>query len=178
VPPRFAYWTILIDDAPTAFRARDQQELLPTLHQLKRTNKDVSMKWFARGRLWDSQDQEHEDFNRRKRSSHRQVDRAVGSRDRGEHRGKDWRPGGKHKDPRARFASQKSKHRKPHGRETVRAKAGHERTPKQEEPRRDRPERRDNETGPRRDDRRPDTVPEPPPPPEQIVIKPEPPERG
>ena len=31
MPPRFAYWTILIDDNPTAFRARDAEELLPTL---------------------------------------------------------------------------------------------------------------------------------------------------
>ena len=56
MPPRFAYWTILIDDKPTAFRARDQQELLPTLTQLKRTNQNVVVKWFAQGRLWDSQE--------------------------------------------------------------------------------------------------------------------------
>jgi hypothetical protein len=178
VPPRFAYWTILIDNAPTAFRARDQQELVPTLHQLKRTNKDVSMKWFARGRLWDSQDQEREDFTRRKRSTQQRAGTAVASGDRRQQRGKDWRPGGKHKDPRERFASRKSKHRKPHRVENVRAKSRHERPPKHEEPRRDRPERRDNEPVPRRDDRRADTVPEPPPPAEQIVIKPEPPERG
>ena len=34
MPPRYAYWTILIDDKPTAFRAREQEELLPTLNQL------------------------------------------------------------------------------------------------------------------------------------------------
>ena len=54
MPPRYAYWTILIDNKPTAFRAREQEELLPTLHQLRRTNKDVVLKWFARGRLWDT----------------------------------------------------------------------------------------------------------------------------
>jgi hypothetical protein len=57
VPPRYAYWTILIDDRPTAFRAREQAELLPTLHQLRRTNSNVTMKWFARGRLWESVEQ-------------------------------------------------------------------------------------------------------------------------
>jgi hypothetical protein len=51
VPPRYAYWTILIDNRPTAFRARDQEELLPTLNQLKRTNPNAQMKWFARGKL-------------------------------------------------------------------------------------------------------------------------------
>jgi hypothetical protein len=66
VPPRFAYWTILIDNAPTAFRAREAEELLPTLAQLRRTNENVILKWFARGRLWDSQQQERDDFQRRK----------------------------------------------------------------------------------------------------------------
>ena len=42
--PRYAYWTILIDQKPTAFRARDQSELVPTFQQLKRTNADVVMR--------------------------------------------------------------------------------------------------------------------------------------
>ena len=49
MPPRYAYWTILIDGRPTAFRARDQEELQPTVFQLKRKNADVVLKWFARG---------------------------------------------------------------------------------------------------------------------------------
>src|SRR4030095_9552491 len=60
MPPRYAYWTILIDSKPTAFRAREREELLPTLTQLRRTNSDVVMKWFARGRLWDSPEVERE----------------------------------------------------------------------------------------------------------------------
>ena len=89
MPPRFAYWTILIDDKPTAFRAREQQELLPTLTQLRRTNPRVELKWFAQGRLWESPEAQH----------------AAGRRPTftGEKRGVDWRPGGQHKDPRARF---------------------------------------------------------------------------
>ena len=89
MPPRFVYWTILIDGKPTAFRARDQQELLPTFNQLKRKNKDVVIKWFARGQLWDSPEAE------------RAVDRRPAFT--GEKRTKDWRPGGAHKDPRDRF---------------------------------------------------------------------------
>ncbi len=54
MPPRYAYWTILIDNTPTAFRAKEQSELLPTLHQLQRTNKDVVLKWYSHGRVWDS----------------------------------------------------------------------------------------------------------------------------
>jgi len=89
MPPRFVYWTILIDGKPTAFRARDQQELLPTIGQLKRTNQDVVLKWFARGKLWDSPE----------------AERAADPRPpfTGEKRGADWRPGGAHKDPRDRF---------------------------------------------------------------------------
>jgi hypothetical protein len=90
MPPRFAYWTILIDDKPTAFRAREQQELLPTFTQLKRTNGNVAMKWFAQGRLWDSPEAQ-----RAARQAPPPVDR--------EKRGGDWRPGGAHKDPRDRF---------------------------------------------------------------------------
>src|SRR5258708_22014060 len=89
MPPRFAYWTILIDNKPTAFRARDRQELLPTFTQLKRTNENVELKWFAQGQLWDSQEAQ--------RASMR------GPRFTGEKRNQDWRPGGDHKDPRARF---------------------------------------------------------------------------
>src|SRR5262249_15220097 len=53
MPPRFAFWTILIDDKPTAFRARDREELLPTFNQLRRTNPRIEMKWFTRAKLWD-----------------------------------------------------------------------------------------------------------------------------
>lgn len=94
MPPRFAYWTILIDNAPTAFRARDVQELLPTLNQLKRTNQNVVLKWFAGGRLWESPEAARDARRRPK---------AV------EKRGADWRPGGQHRDPRARFAKKKSR---------------------------------------------------------------------
>ena len=78
MPPRYAYWTILIDNKPTAFRAREQEELLPTFAQLRRTNSDVIMKWFARGRLWDSPEAERE----------AQTRPPVAR----EKRGGDWRP--------------------------------------------------------------------------------------
>jgi hypothetical protein len=89
MPPRFAYWTILIDQKPTAFRAREREELLPTLHQLKRKNADVAMLWFARGRLWESPEQEQ--------AARRAPKAAREARSRG------WRPGGEHRDPRERF---------------------------------------------------------------------------
>jgi hypothetical protein len=89
MPPRYAYWTILIDQKPTAFRAREREELLPTFNQLRRTSRDVVMKWFARDRLWESPE----------------AERAAQEtpKPRQEKRGADWRPGGLHRDPRDRF---------------------------------------------------------------------------
>ena len=89
MPPRYVYWTILIDGAATAFRAKDREELLPTFTQLSRTNKDVTLRFFARGKLWDSPEQAQ----------------WAGEQPRGprEPRTREWRPGGDHKDPRARF---------------------------------------------------------------------------
>jgi hypothetical protein len=89
MPPRYAYWTILIDNKPTAFRAREREELSPTVHQLRRTNKDVVLKWFARGRLWETP--EAAEAASRQPAAPR------------EKRGRDWRPGGAHQDPRDRF---------------------------------------------------------------------------
>src|SRR6266581_4927485 len=61
MPPRYVYWTILIDGKATAFRAREREELLPTFNQLRRTNKDVAFKWFARGRIWNSREEAQAD---------------------------------------------------------------------------------------------------------------------
>ena len=102
MPPRYAYWTILIDGQPTAFRAREREELQPTLVQLQRKSANVTMRWFARGKLWDSREAEQADFQQQRRAAAEPRDR----RDRppaAERRGGDWRPGGTHKDPRDRF---------------------------------------------------------------------------
>ena len=100
MPPRFAYWTILIDDKPTAFRAREHEELLPTLQQLRRTNNAVVLKWFARGRLWDTPEAAQA-------ASHLPAPLR-------EKRGHDWRPGGAHKDPRDRFNGAKRRDQRIH----------------------------------------------------------------
>ena len=89
MPPRYAYWTILIDGKATAFRAREREELEPSYGQLARKNTDIAMRYFARGKLWDSPEQAQ--------WASRSLPPAA------ESRGRDWRPGGAHKDPRARF---------------------------------------------------------------------------
>ena len=35
MPPRYAYWTIIAGGLPTAFRAADREELLPTFQRIK-----------------------------------------------------------------------------------------------------------------------------------------------
>jgi len=96
MPPRYAYWTILIDNAPTAFRAADREDLQPTFVQLQRTNPNIIMKWFARGRLWNSPEEARAEAERPRVT---------------EKRGREWRPGGEHKDPRARFDKKRKDHR-------------------------------------------------------------------
>jgi hypothetical protein len=140
MPPRYAYWTILIDGKATAFRARDREELLPTFNQLARKNPDIALRYFSRGKLWDSPEQAQ--------WANRHVQPAR------EKRGADWRPGGKHEDPRARFkkrarvgqpssADRKLKDRRPHERHPQ-ARRHDERRPDEQRPQ-ERPPR-----GPRR----------------------------
>ena len=91
MPPRYAYWTILVGDSPTAFRAADRDDLLPTFERLKQKHPDVVLKWFARGQLWESQEAQR---------AAEQPARPPADRER---RGPEWRPGGSHRDPRDRF---------------------------------------------------------------------------
>jgi hypothetical protein len=86
MPPRFAYWTILAGGLPTAFRAAERDELLPTFRRIREKHADAEMKWFARGKLWASPEE------------------AQAARDRPiERRSRSWRPGGDHRDRRESF---------------------------------------------------------------------------
>lgn len=86
--PRHGHWVIMVGATPTAFRAKHREVLVPTLKQLSRTQPDASLKWFERGRLWESPAEANE------------ARRAVPTRPK---RPTTWRPGGEHKDPRARY---------------------------------------------------------------------------
>jgi hypothetical protein len=90
MPPRHSYWTIILEGKPTAFRAHTDVELLPTFKQLQSRHPDVVMKWYSRGRLWSSPEEE-------------QAAVAAKRSERPDRRGRDWRPGGSHQDPRERF---------------------------------------------------------------------------
>jgi hypothetical protein len=85
----FSCWVIVAGNTPTAFRARERETLLPTLRQLQRTQPDTTLQWFERNRLWASPVEAREAL-RAKRQFRPARDPA-------------WRPGGDHRDPRARF---------------------------------------------------------------------------
>ena len=150
MPPRFAYWTIILDGAPTSFRMKERDEILPLFNQLKSKNPGALLKWFSGGRLWDSPEQakevrdvekvrrfreerakeakeQHEggedplaEFRRQHGRPADGSDQKVpeptdpngraaapprprSNRPPGDRRGKDWRPGGEHKDPRDKY---------------------------------------------------------------------------
>lgn len=54
MPPRYAYWTILLGNEPTSFRSGSQEELLPTLNRLKQKHPEARMMWWQNGKLWNS----------------------------------------------------------------------------------------------------------------------------
>jgi hypothetical protein len=54
MPPRYAYWTILVDGQPTAFRAAMQDDLMPTFRRLKEKHPSAVLMWFQNGTLWSS----------------------------------------------------------------------------------------------------------------------------
>src|SRR5688572_6135663 len=104
MPPRYAYWTIIAGGLPTAFRATEREELEPTFKRLREKHPDAEMKWFARGKLWNSPDEARaprSDYGDRGGKADR-----PGPPER-DARGRDWRPGGEHRDPRQPYKDAK-----------------------------------------------------------------------
>ena len=54
MPPRYAYWTIIVDDQPTAFRAGALDDIMPTFNRLKEKQPGAKLMWFQSGKLWPS----------------------------------------------------------------------------------------------------------------------------
>jgi hypothetical protein len=107
MPPRHAYWTIIVDDQPTSFRAHDVEELLPTFNRLREKHPDTQLKWFERGQLWESRDaaREHGLGRGEKRWQGSRPGRETPA---GEpKRDSKWRPGGEHRDPRQKYKDAK-----------------------------------------------------------------------
>jgi hypothetical protein len=137
MPPRYAYWTILVDEQPTAFRSSLQEELMPTFKRLKEKHPSARMVWFQNGKVWASRLDAQEAMRERgERGRARDSRQAGGLQDRkrterlewkpkgevsrpkldwkpksaertGRGRDKSWRPGGEHKDPRQKYKDAK-----------------------------------------------------------------------
>ncbi len=105
MPPRFSYWTVLVDGQPTAFRAREYDELLPTFNRLKARHPGARMMWFQSGRLWDSPQHAQDTFvaERRAATERKREDRRPDEPP----RDRKWRPGGTHRDPRQKYIDAK-----------------------------------------------------------------------
>ena len=69
MPPRFVYWTIIAGGLPTAFRAAEREELLPTFKRIQEKHPDAVMKYFARGRLWESAEEAQQEADARRARS-------------------------------------------------------------------------------------------------------------
>jgi len=63
VPPRYVYWTIIVDGQPTAFRAASLEDIMPTFNRLKEKHPTAELKWFQHGKLWPSR-HDAQDFMR------------------------------------------------------------------------------------------------------------------
>ena len=54
MPPRYVYWTIIVDGRPTAFRSGSLEDIMPTFNRLKEKQPTAELKWFQNGQLWPS----------------------------------------------------------------------------------------------------------------------------
>ena len=79
MPPRYAYWTIIVDGQPTAFRSGTQEELMPTFKRLKAKNDSAVMMWWQSGKLWPSRIDAQEMMRARAEMGRRGDERQAGS---------------------------------------------------------------------------------------------------
>ena len=136
MPPRYAYWTILVDEQPTAFRAGDRDDLQPTFKRLQAKHPSARMVWFQNGKIWNSRLDAQEAMRargergragdvRQRAPGFSRGSRAPGSKlewkpksevterpkldwkPKGAPRPKTWRPGGEHRDPRQKYIDAK-----------------------------------------------------------------------
>ena len=91
----------MVDDQPTAFRAKDPDELLPTFNRLKEKHPSAVMMWFQGGRLWRSRLEAHDAAAAPREEARKKEAAERPPRDR------KWRPGGTHQDPRQEYIDAK-----------------------------------------------------------------------
>lgn len=83
MPPRYAYWTILVDEQPTAFRAALQDDLMPTFKRLRQKHPSARLVWFQNGKIWNSRLDAREAMRERGERGRAGDERQGGFRSRG-----------------------------------------------------------------------------------------------
>ncbi|HKW00409.1 MAG TPA: hypothetical protein VJN96_11320 [Vicinamibacterales bacterium] len=126
-----AFWVILAGAVPTAFRSPKREDLVPTLHQLQRTQQNVTLMWWDRGRVWESPEAARAALLEKRRQFSDRKD--------------DWRPGGSHRDPRARYQlsrdEKRARFKKRLGRPPLESRSDKPFTPRSDKPYGSRPDR-------------------------------------
>lgn len=77
MPPRYVYWTIIVDGQPTAFRSGSLEDIMPTFNRLKEKQPTAELKWFQNGQLWASR-HDAQDFMRARGERGRSKDPRQG----------------------------------------------------------------------------------------------------
>lgn len=149
MPAPNRFWLILIGKTATSFKATEREDLLPTYKQLQRTQPEVSLRWFERGKVWES-------------PAAAEAAVKLAATEARARRPKEWRPGGDHRDPKARFQLTRDQKRAKFKRQLIEdSKDGPSpfgpRTPRdpQSDDRTDRPPRQARDPRPDRGDRGP-----------------------
>ncbi|MEZ5291301.1 MAG: hypothetical protein R2745_09475 [Vicinamibacterales bacterium] len=114
-----------MDGGPTAFRAAEPDELLPTLKRLQVKHPGAQMRWFQRGRLWESREEARETLAAGYTVA--PDGSLVPPAEDATRRTKSWRPGGEHRDPREKFQLAK-KAKWDRFKKMVRSRPGHRRS--------------------------------------------------
>ena len=137
---------------------------MPTFQRLREKHPDAEMKWFARGKLWSSPEEARNrpldrpagasnegGFRQRQRPPAAGGARGKGPKDREpapaaarEARGRDWRPGGGHRDPRQKYADAKKARNADHRKRRFERKHGDATTRPGSASEQDRPPRKDS----------------------------------
>ena len=73
MPPRYVYWTIIVDGQPTAFRSGSLEDIMPTFNRVKEKQPSAELKWFQYGKLWPSR-HDAQDFMRARGERGRERD--------------------------------------------------------------------------------------------------------
>ena len=93
MPPRYDYWTIMLNERPAAFRAYKREDLMPTYRRLLAKHPSAVLMWFSKGGLWSSPEEEQS-------SRRNEVRKNRESR---------WQSEGSHEDLRARRVTNRTK---------------------------------------------------------------------